>query len=111
MSKTSRKPTSTRRLRTNATVIRSSRKDSLRFWSRLKRNRRNMVLRPHMLTLNTIRFWRSSDSKIHKFKIYRGRIRRFRISVNTNRISMRLSGRIEIFIPRTLFAQRRKSMT
>jgi len=55
MNRTFNKPISTKRLKTNATLIKSNRKDWQKYSNRLKNNNKSTVSKPRMLTQNIIR--------------------------------------------------------
>lgn len=53
------KLTNTKKSKTNVIVIKLNRKDWQKYWSKLKKNKKSMVYKPHMLTQNIIRFLKS----------------------------------------------------
>lgn len=59
INKISKKPISTKRLKINATLTKSNNKDQQKYQNRLKRNKKNMVYKPHMLTPNIIKYWKN----------------------------------------------------
>lgn len=53
------KLTNTKKSKINVIVIKLNRKDWQKYWSKLKKNKKSMVYKPHMLTQNIIRFLKS----------------------------------------------------
>lgn len=53
------KLTNTKKSKINVIVIKLNRKDWQKYWSKLKKNKKSMVYKPHMLTQNTIRSLKS----------------------------------------------------
>lgn len=53
------KLTNTKKSKINVIVIKLNRKGQLKYWSKLKKNKKSMVYKPHMLTQNIIRFLKS----------------------------------------------------
>ena len=108
MNRLYKRKTNTKRLKTNAHLIKSNKKGSKEFLSRSKNNRKSMEYRPHMLILNIIKFCKSLDLKIHKYKIYKGKIRRSKINASISKICMRPSEATGIYTPKTSFDQNKK---
>lgn len=89
-------------------VIKSSNRNCLEYLSRSKNNNKSMVLKLHMPTPSIIKHLSNWKSKILKYKICREIIKRFRISVNINKIFMRQLGPIETYIQKISSSQRMK---
>ena len=76
--------------------------------SRSKKNKKSMVLRHLTPTLNTIRHFRSSKSRTLRFKIYKEKISKFKISASINKTYMKLFVATEISTQRTSSNQRNR---
>lgn len=98
-----------KRFRTKSPATRLNRKNYPGFFSRLRRSRKNMVLRLRMLTPNTIRHFKNSKSKILRSKTCRGITRKFKINANISRIFTKRWGQTEICTPKTSSNLRTKS--